>query len=129
MLLLTDGMPTVSPPQGDVGAFEAYLEEHPALEKRFQLHTFGFGYGLDSKLLLELAATGRGAFSFIPDAKIVGTVFVNCVANALSCATQRATLHLAQGRRRSRARAAASRARASRTRAVARRSRSARRAT
>ena len=70
-VLLTDGMPTVSPPQGNVKAFEAYLEEHPAFERAFQLHAFGFGSGLDSKLLLDLASAGRGAFSFIPDAKIV----------------------------------------------------------
>ena len=52
------------------------------LEK--QIHTFGFGYNLDSHLLADISRTGDGTFSFIPDAKIVGTCFVNAVANLCS---------------------------------------------
>jgi len=47
-----------------------------------QVNTFGFGYSLDSKLLLNLSKIGGGIYSFIPDAKILGTNFVNCIANA-----------------------------------------------
>jgi hypothetical protein len=49
---------------------------------------------LDSELLLDLAVEGHGTYAFIPDAVIVGTVFVNAVANALSALTQDATIHL-----------------------------------
>jgi len=33
-------------------------------------------------LLLNLSKIGGGIYSFIPDAKILGTNFVNCIANA-----------------------------------------------
>merc|ERR1719395_130769 len=49
------------------------------------LHTFGFGYSLDSGLLEELSTLGDGTYSFIPDAGMVGTIFVHATANLLSC--------------------------------------------
>jgi hypothetical protein len=45
--------------------------------------TFGFGYNIDSALLIELANYGDGTYSFIPDAGFVGTVFVNTLSNLL----------------------------------------------
>mmetsp|Transcript_2618 Transcript_2618/g.4803 ORF Transcript_2618/g.4803 Transcript_2618/m.4803 type:complete len:639 (-) Transcript_2618:83-1999(-) len=96
IMLLTDGRPGSRPPKGEVGEMKAYKEAHPDFS--FQLNTFGFGYNLDSRLLLEMATEGTGTFAFIPDAIIVGTAFVNSVCNSLSTQTQNATLHLmAQG--------------------------------
>jgi len=80
LLLLTDGEPT-DHPQGGYG---------PALKKRqaatplgCSISTFGFGYVLDSPLLVELATLGNGKYYFIPDSGLVGTVFVNCLSNIL----------------------------------------------
>eukprot|EP00457_Paulinella_chromatophora_P001951 gb/GEZN01001954.1/.p1 GENE.gb/GEZN01001954.1/~~gb/GEZN01001954.1/.p1 ORF type:complete len:777 (-),score=125.02 gb/GEZN01001954.1/:394-2490(-) len=92
LLLLTDGQPTVSPPHGHGTALKEYKEKHPDLQ--CQVSTFGFGYKLDSKILLEIAHEGGGTFSFIPDAKILGTCFVDFVANAVSNLSQSAQLHL-----------------------------------
>merc|ERR1719473_100298 len=92
ILLLTDGKPNISPPAGHLMALRNYRDEHP--DFAFQLNSFGFGYNLDSALLLELAEEGGGTFAFIPDAVIVGTTFVNCAANILSTLTQDATLYL-----------------------------------
>jgi len=92
LLLLTDGQPNIVPPAGHIPELKRYLEGHSDLH--FQLNTFGFGYQLDSQLLVELAKEGNGTFAFIPDAVIIGTTFVDCCANILSCATQDATLHL-----------------------------------
>merc|ERR1719162_1092569 len=92
LLLLTDGLPNISPPRGHVAELKDYKERFP--DFGFQISTFGFGYSLDSELLLGLAIEGNGTYAFIPDAVIVGTVFVNSVANALSTMTQDATLHL-----------------------------------
>lgn len=92
LLLLTDGLPNISPPRGHVAELKDYKERFP--DFGFQISTFGFGYSLDSDLLLGLAIEGHGTYAFIPDAVIVGTVFVNSVANALSSLTQDATLHL-----------------------------------
>eukprot|EP00928_Gymnodinium_smaydae_P054139 TRINITY_DN37963_c0_g1_i1.p1 TRINITY_DN37963_c0_g1~~TRINITY_DN37963_c0_g1_i1.p1 ORF type:complete len:544 (-),score=140.79 TRINITY_DN37963_c0_g1_i1:181-1812(-) len=47
------------------------------------INTFGFGYNLDSKLLVSLSTEGSGAYSFIPDAGFVGTAFVNMMAQLL----------------------------------------------
>lgn len=92
ILLLTDGQPNKQPPKGHTQELRDYKESHP--EFVFQLNTFGFGYNLDSELLLDLAVEGQGTFAFIPDAAIVGTVFVNSVVNALSTMVQQAILHL-----------------------------------
>eukprot|EP00604_Paraphysomonas_vestita_P000936 CAMPEP_0174819540 /NCGR_PEP_ID=MMETSP1107-20130205/2831_1 /TAXON_ID=36770 /ORGANISM="Paraphysomonas vestita, Strain GFlagA" /LENGTH=1055 /DNA_ID=CAMNT_0016033225 /DNA_START=867 /DNA_END=4034 /DNA_ORIENTATION=+ len=92
LLLLTDGQPTVTPPRGFVGELNFYLESHP--EFSYQLNTFGFGYGLTSELLRDLAKEGNGTFSFVPDARILGTCFINCLANAVTNFAQKSSLHL-----------------------------------
>jgi len=92
LLLLTDGQPNIAPPRGHLRELRAYKDKHP--NYHFQMNTFGFGYDLDSELLLELAVEGHGTYAFIPDAPIVGTAFVNCLANVLSTFIQSATLHL-----------------------------------
>jgi len=92
VLLLTDGQPNMQPPEGHIPALQKYQECHTDL--RFQLNTFGFGYNLDSKLLEDLAGEGRGTFAFIPDAVLVGTCFVNSMANAMSTWVQDAKVHL-----------------------------------
>lgn len=73
---------------------QSYRELHPELFRSFQLHCFGFGYQLDSKMLLDLAVEGNGSYAFIPDAVIVGTVFVNAVANLLCNSFANCKLHL-----------------------------------
>lgn len=92
ILLLTDGQPNVNPPRGHIAELKDYKDKHPDFS--FQINTFGFGYSLNSELLLDLAVEGSGTYAFIPDAVIVGTVFVNSVANVLSTLTQNAKLHL-----------------------------------
>jgi len=43
---------------------------------------------------LNTSTMGSGLYSFIPDAKIVGTNFVNAIANAVTTLSQNAKLHL-----------------------------------
>jgi Mg-chelatase subunit ChlD len=45
------------------------------------IHTFGFGYEIDSLLLHEIADAGHGSFSFVPDSGMVGTAFAHLIAN------------------------------------------------
>lgn len=92
VFLLTDGQPVLSPPLGEEMALRQYFETYPDL--KCQLHTFGFGYSLHSDLLLNIATHGNGTFSFIPDAKIVGTCFVNAIANTCSTFSQNCRVHL-----------------------------------
>lgn len=58
------------------------------------IHTFGFGYHLRSGLLKSIAEIGGGNYAFIPDAGMIGTVFVHAVANLQSTFATRAVLKL-----------------------------------
>jgi len=91
-LLLTDGQPNVVPPRGHLAELSDYKDMHP--DFNFQLNTFGFGYTLNSELLLDLAKEGHGTYAFIPDAVIVGTTFVNSVANVMSTLAQSSAINL-----------------------------------
>ena len=85
--LLTDGFPNVNPPRGILPSLMAM-----PTQPNWSLHTFGFGYKLDSVLLAQIAEWGKGLFGFIPDCSMVGTVFINFVANILSTASRGSTV-------------------------------------
>ena len=82
LMLFTDGRPTVQPPRGHVEMLHRYRDEHQVLP--CAVNTYGFGYELDSALLSELASEGCGTYAFIPDASLLGTVFVNSITNQLA---------------------------------------------
>ena len=80
--LLTDGEETVIPsPSGTVKALCRLEMQNP-----WNFSTFGFGYSLNSVLLSQLSEmpTSGGSFGFIPDLTMIGTIFINWIANALS---------------------------------------------
>ncbi|CAJ1446243.1 unnamed protein product [Effrenium voratum] len=66
----------------------------PAEQLPCTVSTFGFGYNIDSPLLVEMALEGSGVYSFIPDAGFVGTVFVNHISNLLTTMACSASLVL-----------------------------------
>lgn len=89
VLVLTDGVPNhMCPPQGYVPALKALGTIVPAV------HTFGFGYTLRSGLLKSIAEYGRGNYSFIPDAGMIGTVFVHAIAHLQSTFAIKASIHV-----------------------------------
>ena len=96
--LLTDGEPTenLCPPQGIAQRLAVELEriEEAGTSAVPSISTFGFGYRLDTMLLVDIAARGNGSYSFIPDAGMVGTVFVHALANAATTAGKVARLNL-----------------------------------
>eukprot|EP01084_Bolivina_argentea_P280435 479600_1 len=79
VMLFTDGLPNMIPPKGHMAMLSDYMEEHKRLN--CVIHTYGFGYSLDTKLLTQLAIRGNGYYSFIPDSTMVGTIFVNSLSN------------------------------------------------
>ena len=89
--LLTDGAETVVPsPSGTVKALSRLEMTNP-----WTFSTFGFGYELNSVLLTqlsEMALSGGGSFGFIPDLTMIGTVFINWVANAMVTGTRNAVI-------------------------------------
>ncbi|WQF86703.1 Putative VWA-Hint protein, Vwaint [Colletotrichum destructivum] len=89
VMVLTDGMPNhMCPVQGYVPKLRG-MEQLPA-----SIHTFGFGYSLRSGLLKSIAEIGGGNYSFIPDAGMIGTVFVHAMANLQATYAINATLRL-----------------------------------
>ncbi len=84
ILLLTDGQPTDEPPRGYMPTFDRYLAakfDDVGSSLPFLINTVGFGYSLNSQLLLQIAERTGGNYVFIPDSGLVGTVFLNLVAN------------------------------------------------
>ena len=91
-LLLTDGVSNVNPPRGILPTLATLRVENP-----WALHTFGFGYNLDSALLAGISEWGGGLFGFIPDCTMVGTVFINFIASVLATALRNGSIDV--GRR------------------------------
>jgi len=56
------------------------------------IHVFGYGYELDTYLLSEIAEVGYGTYTYIPDCSMVGTSFVNFMANSLATITNDAMI-------------------------------------
>ncbi len=82
--LLTDGEPTIHPPKPMSETMTTYMDRKLPKEAHPVINTFGYGYKLDSKMLYSIAEIGNGgAFGFIPDASMVGTVFINALSNSL----------------------------------------------
>jgi hypothetical protein len=84
LLLLTDGEPSphLMPPRGIVPMLQRELEKMTEAGTCVPvINTFGFGYRLDTKVLVDIASKGNGAFSFIPDSGFVGTVLIHSLAS------------------------------------------------
>ncbi|GME60439.1 hypothetical protein PAAG_11560 [Neofusicoccum parvum] len=58
------------------------------------VHTIGFGYEIRSGLLQGIAEAAGGNYAFIPDSGMIGTVFVNAIANLYTTFATSATLTL-----------------------------------
>lgn len=92
LMLLTDGLPNVSPTGGELVALRNYKDQNKSLS--CTINTFGFGYGINSEILVNIAREGGGMYSFIPDSSFVGTAFVNTTANLLATMGKNVTLSL-----------------------------------
>lgn len=92
MFVLTDGMPNhMCPPQGYVNKLKPMLAKMTAAPS---IHTFGFGYDMRSDLMQSIAEIGNGNYSFIPDAGMIGTIFVHAMANLCSTFSAAAELEI-----------------------------------
>ena len=80
IFLLTDGLPNVNPIRPIEVMLQNKIDASSGLCCNF--NTFGFGNSLDSELLNKLAQDG--SFSYINDSSMLGTNFVNALANFLA---------------------------------------------
>ena len=81
IMLLTDGVANINPPRGVLSTFETYFK---TMQGKFSIHTFAYGYDVDSALVSQIAAMSQGVFGYIPDGTMVGTVFINTMSAILS---------------------------------------------
>lgn len=90
ILLLTDGEPSPEfiPPMGIAATFSSYKSELPGV----RLSTFGFGYNIDTNLMMALCESADGVFGFIPDCSMVASVFINFCSYILTRASHEMVL-------------------------------------
>ncbi|RMZ80101.1 hypothetical protein DV737_g3181, partial [Chaetothyriales sp. CBS 132003] len=100
LFVLTDGLPNhMCPRQGYVNKMKPMLADMARAKARAgatmpTIHTFGFGYDIRSDLMQSIAEIGNGNYAFIPDAGMIGTVFVHAVANLFSTFAVNAVLEV-----------------------------------
>jgi hypothetical protein len=64
---------------------------------KVQFNTFGFSNAINSLGLKTLAVKGNGLFCYIPDQSMIGTIFVNFIANTFRVFAQEVFLELSDG--------------------------------
>jgi len=84
IMVFTDGYSNVNPPEGIYQALKNKLEN---CNDKFTISTFSFGNGIEPKLLVDIAKLGNGVYGYCPDGTMVGTIFINYMANLLSTIT------------------------------------------
>ena len=91
ILMLTDGIPNISPAQGEVETLKRLRKT-----KNFTnpIYTFGFGYNLQPTLLYNLAKYSNGGNAHIPDGNMIATVFCNFIATILCSVVMNLQLHV-----------------------------------
>ena len=82
LMLFTDGEPNINPPLGIVPSLKEIISNIKNVN--FTISTFAFGYNVDSVLMEEIAQVGNGIYGYCPDCTMVGTIFVNFMANILN---------------------------------------------
>eukprot|EP01117_Protostelium_nocturnum_P008919 TRINITY_DN3200_c0_g2_i2.p1 TRINITY_DN3200_c0_g2~~TRINITY_DN3200_c0_g2_i2.p1 ORF type:complete len:681 (-),score=189.66 TRINITY_DN3200_c0_g2_i2:1898-3940(-) len=93
VILLTDGQPTVRPKDGELVSLNRWVDSNEGKLPGI-INVFGFGYTIDSVLLSEISNIAGGSYCFVPDATILGTAFVNCIANLKCTVAHRVSVHL-----------------------------------
>ena len=92
IILLTDGIPNVDPPRGHEYMLRKYFSDH---NFKCMISCYGFGYNLNSELLLNISRiSGGDGYSFIPDASILGSTFINGISNLLTTAVYNPILNI-----------------------------------
>lgn len=90
-LLFTDGEPNVNPVRGIMNEFLIRNLKYPL---KTTVHTFGYGYQLDSVLLRDIAEKSGSLFGHIPDHTMNNSVFINFLSNSLATAINKVDMKI-----------------------------------
>eukprot|EP00833_Pecoramyces_ruminatium_P003317 jgi/Orpsp1_1/1177349/evm.model.c7180000061101.1 len=93
IMVFTDGESNSDPPEGVYKALENKLNDN---DDQFTISTFSYGNDINLKLLVDIAKLGNGIYGYCPDATMVGTIFINYMANLLSTITPVVKISLMQ---------------------------------
>lgn len=91
IILFTDGYPNIEPARGTADTIRKLRTK-----KNFTspIHTMGFGYNLQQKLLYEIAKSSNGCNGHIPDGGLIATVFCNLLGNIMCTVVLNLQLHI-----------------------------------
>jgi len=94
IMVFTDGDSNINPPKGVYNTLKSTLK---ATKDNFTISTFSFGNDAGPQLLIDIAQLGNGIYGYCPDGTMVGTIFINYMANLLSTITPVVKVVLSQG--------------------------------
>jgi len=94
IMVFTDGDSNCNPPQG---VYQTLKETLKYSEDKITISTFSYGNEVGPELLIDIANLGDGSFGYCPDGTMVGTIFINYMANILSTITPVAKVIVTQG--------------------------------
>jgi len=93
IMVFTDGQSNIDPPEGIYQALKNTLD---VCNDKFTISTFSFGNAVRPDLLIDIARIGNGIYGYCPDGTMVGTIFINYMANLLSTITPIIKVNLIQ---------------------------------
>jgi len=93
IMVFTDGQSNEDPPEG---IYQALKNKLDTCNDKFTISTFSFGNGIEPELLVDIAKLGNGIYGYCPDGTMVGTIFINYMANLLSTLTSIIKVNLIQ---------------------------------
>ncbi|KAG4089190.1 hypothetical protein H8356DRAFT_1280383 [Neocallimastix lanati (nom. inval.)] len=94
IMVFTDGYSNENPPNG---VYQTLKETLDKCDDKFTISTFSFGSDVESDLLVDIAKLGNGIYGYCPDGTMVGTIFINYMANLLSSITPIVKVEVNQG--------------------------------
>jgi len=94
IMVFTDGDSFQNPPNGVYNTLKDTLE---VCDDNFTISTFSFGNDVGPELLIDIANLGNGVYGYCSDGTMVGTIFINYMANQLSTITPIVKVTVTQG--------------------------------
>jgi len=94
IMVFTDGDSNYNPPNG---VYKTLKDTLKVCNDNFTISTFSFGNDAGPELLIDIANLGNGIYGYCPDGTMVGTIFINYMANLLSTIAPIIKVNVTQG--------------------------------
>ncbi|OUM59873.1 hypothetical protein PIROE2DRAFT_69796 [Piromyces sp. E2] len=94
IMVFTDGDSNYNPPNG---VYQTLKDTLKICKDNFTISTFSFGNDAGPELLIDIANLGNGIYGYCSDGTMVGTIFINYMANLLSTITPIVKVNVTQG--------------------------------